>query len=50
MRLRLIIFFSIFLSVVHAQQNDWENERVFAINIEYPYSTFYTYGDETSAF
>ena len=50
MRLRLIIFFSIFLSVVHAQQNDWENERVFAINKENPYSTFYTYGDETSAF
>ncbi|MBR8536697.1 DUF4981 domain-containing protein [Carboxylicivirga sediminis] len=30
-------------------QEDWQNEKVFAINREVPYSTFYTYACEASA-
>ncbi|MBS2212649.1 DUF4981 domain-containing protein [Carboxylicivirga mesophila] len=39
----------IFSSISCYAQEDWENERIFAINREIPYSTFYTYDCEAAA-
>lgn len=51
MRLRLTTFLFICVNaLIYAQQNDWENEKIFAINKEAPYSTFFTYGNEVAAF
>ncbi|MCT4645727.1 MAG: DUF4981 domain-containing protein [Carboxylicivirga sp.] len=48
--IQLFIFLQLFFiaAVCHAQE-DWENEKVFAINREVPYTTFYTYGCESAA-
>ncbi len=49
-RKSLLLWMLLFLSGVFTYaQEDWKNEKVFAINKEAAYSTFYTYGNESDA-
>jgi beta-galactosidase len=45
----IIWMIAIFSGMISHAQEDWMNEKVFAINKEAPYSTFYTYCNEADA-